>query len=215
MADLCGRLHMMMHDLQALGFPVDVSKIPLNGIYIMFEEGEIGHGMDRIVRVGTHTGDNQLPSRLLQHYVNENKDRSIFRKHIGRALLSRDGDPFLQQWNLDLTTSAAKKQYGGTVDFGKQRQVEKRVTEYLQRNLRFVCFPVDDKSARMKWESRIISTVSWCDKCGPSAAWLGLHSPNAGIRESGLWNINGLYKTGVDHGDCGKLCRLMADGGFR
>jgi hypothetical protein len=171
-----------------------MSKIPLNGIYIMFETGEMGHGRDRIVRVGTHTGDNQLPSRMLQHYVNENKDRSIFRKHIGRALLSRDGDPFLQQWNLDLTTSAAKKRYGDIVDFEKQRQVESRVTEYLQRNLRFVCFSVDDKTARMKWESRIISTVSWCEDCGPSIAWLGLHSPTARIRQSGLWIVNELYK---------------------
>lgn len=211
MADICGRLHMLMHELEVSRFPLDVSKIPLNGIYIMFEEGEIGHDTDRIVRVGTHTGDKQLPSRILQHYVNENKDRSIFRKHIGRALLSRDGDPFLQQWNLDLTTSAAKKRYEGMVDFDKQRQVEKRVTEHLQRNLRFVCFRVDDKNARMRWESRIISTVSWCEACGPSAGWLGLHSPTARIRESGLWIVNELYKDPLAEADLEKLQCLLVE----
>jgi len=30
-----------------------------------------------IVRVGTHKGDRQLRSRMLQHFVNENKDRSF------------------------------------------------------------------------------------------------------------------------------------------
>jgi len=35
-----------------------------------------------------------MPSRLLQHFVMENKDRSIFRKNIGRALLARAGDPY-------------------------------------------------------------------------------------------------------------------------
>ena len=41
--------------------------------------------MDRIVRIGTHTGENQLRSRLMQHFVKENKNRSIFRKNIGRC----------------------------------------------------------------------------------------------------------------------------------
>lgn len=209
MGDLCGRLHMMMHDLQVLCFPLDMSKMPPNGIYIMFETGEMGHGRDRIVRVGTHTGDNQLPSRMLQHYVNEKKDRSIFRKHIGRALLSRDGDPFLQQWNLDLTTSAAKKRYAEIVDFEKQRQVESRVTEYLQQRLRFVCFRVDDKSARMKWESRIISTVSWCEECSPSPDWLGLHSPTERIRQSGLWIVNELYREPLAEGELDQLESLL------
>jgi hypothetical protein len=65
----------------------------VNGIYVLFERGEECHDGGRIVRVGTHTGDGQLRSRMLQHFVNENKDRSIFRKNIGRALLNRDRDP--------------------------------------------------------------------------------------------------------------------------
>jgi len=41
---------------------------------------------------------------LYQHYhVNENKDRSIFRKNIGRALLDKNKDPYLKIWELDLT----------------------------------------------------------------------------------------------------------------
>ena len=59
--------------------------------------------MDRIVRVGTDTGQNNLKSRMSQHFTNENKDRSIFRKNIGRAILNKNNSSLLNYWNLDLT----------------------------------------------------------------------------------------------------------------
>ncbi|MSP93707.1 MAG: hypothetical protein EXR00_00415 [Alphaproteobacteria bacterium] len=37
-----------------------------------------------------------------------NKDRSIFRKHVGRCLLAKSGDPLLAQWEIDLTTKASR-----------------------------------------------------------------------------------------------------------
>ena len=95
----CEALHEWANSLPALRFPFDEHAIPLNGIYILFEQGEVAHGAKRIVRVGTHTGANQLRSRLRQHFLVENKDRSIFRKNIGRALLHRDHDPFLETWD--------------------------------------------------------------------------------------------------------------------
>jgi hypothetical protein len=168
--------------------------IPANGIYILFEKGECGHGVDRIVRIGTHTGDGQLPSRLRQHFTLENKDRSIFRKNIGRALLNAGGDPYLGKWNLDMTTRKAKEAHRHLVDSDKQRQIEQAVTEYLQENLSFVIFPVEGKADRLRLEARIISTVSLCKNCQPSSDWLGLKSPKTKIRESGLWQVNELYK---------------------
>ncbi len=56
--------------------------MPANSIYILFKQGEFSHGVDRIVRVGTHTGANQLASCLKQHFLLENKDRIIFRKEF-------------------------------------------------------------------------------------------------------------------------------------
>src|SRR5205085_2901797 len=105
---VCKALHKWANYQTVLRFPFDDSAIPLNGIYILFEQGEIAHGGNRIVRVGTHTGPNQLRSRLRQHFPVENKDRSIFRKNIGRALLNRQHDPFLQFWELDRTSRLAK-----------------------------------------------------------------------------------------------------------
>jgi len=194
MSEMCGKLHQLFGQLPRFRFPFDACKIPLNGIYVLYEEGELGHGVDRIVRIGTHTGINQLRSRLEQHFLRENKDRSIFRKNIGRALLSKEGDPFLSQWELDLTTHEAKERYHGQVDYQKQKEVEKLVTDYIRSSFSFAVFRVDDKVSRLGWESKIISTVSLCKECQPSGNWLGLHSPKEKIRESGLWIVNELYK---------------------
>jgi len=79
MSEKCKQLHQWFNNLERISFPFDDRKIPRNGIYILFEKGETAHGMDRVVRIGTHTGKNQLRSRLKQHFIKENKDRSIFR----------------------------------------------------------------------------------------------------------------------------------------
>lgn len=194
MSQLCSEIHQLFNQLNRFSFPFDKRDISDNGIYILFEKGESGHGKDRIVRVGTHTGERQLRSRLKQHFIRENKDRSIFRKNIGRAILNHRSDPFLQQWNLDLTTSEAKDKYKAIVDFDKQKGVEKEVTEYIQNSFSFNVFRVDDKEERLGLESKIISTVSLCTDCFPSDNWLGLYSPKQKIRQSGLWLVNELYK---------------------
>ncbi len=193
MSKICQQLHSLFNSLPRHRFPFDEQAIPHNGIYILFEKGEHAHGADRIVRVGTHTGENQLRSRLKQHFVNENKDRSIFRKNIGRAILQRVEDPFLEQWNWDLTTRKARENLP-LLDEEKQRWVENAVTEYIQQNFSFVVFQVDNKEERLSWEQKIISTVSWCKECCPSSNWLGRYSPKIKIRKSGLWIVNGLYK---------------------
>lgn len=194
-SEICGELHKCLRHLPILGFPFEAEAIPRNGIYVLFEDREIGHGGSRVVRVGSHTEDNQLRSRLKQHFVNENKDRSIFRKNIGRCLLNRDSDPFLEFWELDLTTKAARTKCQDRVDFEKQKQIEKRVTAYMQNHLRFVVLEVPAREDRLRFESRMISTVSLCRQCGTSAEWLGRNSPKKKIRESGLWQVNELYKT--------------------
>lgn len=209
MSEICHQLHNLFNSLPRYEFPFEDAKIPRNGIYVLFEEGERAHGVDRIVRVGTHTGDNQLRSRLKQHFVNENKDRSIFRKNIGRTILYRDNDPFLEQWEWDLTSKKAKEQYLPLLDEKKLRETEEKVTSIIQQNFTFVVFEVNDKDARLKWEEKIISTVSWCDECGPSPDWLGLFSPKKKIRESGLWLVNGLYKEGLTWQEFEELARIV------
>ncbi|MBL3591833.1 MAG: hypothetical protein JMN24_18965 [gamma proteobacterium endosymbiont of Lamellibrachia anaximandri] len=205
----CEAIHKLASVLERHGFPFDEAKIPSNGIYILFQKGEDGHQGERVVRIGTHTGDNQLRSRLKQHFLNQNKDRSIFRKNIGRALLNQCNDPFLEHWELDLTTRKAKEKYSSLIDLDYQKSIEAQVSEFIQTNFSFCVFEVNSKEERLEIESRLISTVSWCEECKPSKAWLGNASPKNKIVESGLWLVNELYKTPFNASGIERLSRLI------
>jgi len=207
--DGCARLHRAIWALPRHHHPVDPDLVPRNGIYIVFEEGEEGHGGPRIVRIGTHTGDNQLRSRLRQHFVQENKDRSIFRKNIGRAMLARSQDDYLEVWDLDLTTRAAKDQHGHRVNTELQAEIETRVSEYIQGKFSVALIEVATKDDRLRLEARLISTVSRCQTCSPSDGWLGRCSPKAKIRESGLWQVNELYKAPFSEHELTALVRQL------
>jgi hypothetical protein len=201
---VCEALHEWANSLPAFCFPFDESRIPLNGIYILFERGEVAHRHSRIVRVGTHTGKNHLRSRLHQHFLKENKDRSIFRKNIGRALLKRANDPFLPWWELDLTSRQMRDKHA-EIDLDRQRAIERIVSEYIRDHFNFVAFRVDEKTERLKLESKMISTVSLCDACLPSAQWLGRSSPKKKICDTGLWQVNELHKNPLSLRDMEQL----------
>jgi hypothetical protein len=209
MSVVCAELHAVARRGTVHSFPFEITRLPLNGIYALFEAGEECHCGARIVRVGTHTGDRQLRSRMLQHFVNENKDRSILRKNIGRVLLNRDEDPYLIEWEHDRTSRADRARYGAKADPAKRQSVEMKVTAYLRERFSFAVFRVDEKSERLALESRMISTLSQCEDCTPSAKWLGLHSPKRRIRESGLWLVNELYKEPLFSEEVARLAALL------
>lgn len=210
MSKNCSTIHQWFNGMKKFTFPFNKQDVPENGIYILFEKGESAHTTKRIVRIGTHTGQNQLRSRLFQHFLKENKDRSIFRKNIGRAFLNKKEDPFLKEWDLDLTTRKAKSQYSDSVDFEKQKEIEKEVTKYIQDNFSFVVFQIDKKDERLELESKIISTISACQECKASRNWLGNYSPKEKIKKSGLWLVNELWKTPLSDEDIIELERIMA-----
>jgi hypothetical protein len=205
----CGLVHSLMEPLERYYFPFEDLTIPLNGVYVLFENKESGHNNDRIVRIGTHTGKNQLRKRLKEHFLNPNKDRSIFRKNIGRAILSTNKDPFLNYWELDLTSRIMREKYSSQIDFNYQKEIENKVTKYIQHNFSFVVFEVRDKSDRLDIESKLISTVSLCNKCYPSNNWLGKKSPKEKIVSSGLWQEKELYKVPFDNDGINSLSLLI------
>lgn len=188
-------LHKIFNGLNRYSFPFKDNEkdIPENGIYIIFEKGELFDSLDRIVRVGTHTGDKQLRSRLNQHFVKENKNRSIFRKNIGRCLLNKDRSPYLPLWELDITSKAEKEKNLKLLDFDFEKKIEKRISDYIQNNLSFCVFQVDTKEQRLFWESKIVSTLAKSNELKPSKNWLGNSSTKDKIKASGLWQVNELY----------------------
>lgn len=209
MSIICSKLHHLFAAGKRYNFPFNEAEIPRNGIYILFEKGETAHDVERIVRVGTHTGDDRLVSRVKEHFSKENKDRSIFRRNIGRAILAKRNDPFLKQWNWDLTTRSNKERLLPLLDIKKQKQTEKEVTNYIREHFTFTVFEVLSKVDRLELESKIISTISLCQDCKPSNSWLGNSSPVAKIRASGLWLIQGLYRTPLDEDDYSQIENLV------
>lgn len=208
MSKICSDLHHVLDHLTHYQYPFDEFDLTLNGIYFLFEKGEEAHGTNRIVRVGSHTGQNNLISRLTEHYIKENKDRSIFRKNIGRAYLNESQDSFLKKWEIDLTKRKARNLLEHTVDLAYQRKIEIKVTEIIRKNFSFVVIPINKYQDRHYFESKAIATISLCSECLPSNQWLGLSSPVKKIRDSGLWNVQHLYKEPLSEEDIERMKKI-------
>jgi hypothetical protein len=162
----------------------DRKALPPNGIYLFFEKGEtaaLNGTIQRIVRVGTHREDGRFPGRIRQHYghVNSlrgNKNSSVFRRHVGGALLTRSNpaDPRIAEW----------QRQGGTsfVD------IEEVVSKTLRERFTFVCFSVPTRDERLTLERGLIALVAQHPLAAPSPGWLGRYATTPNIRRVGLWN---------------------------
>jgi len=184
----CDVIHKLFNQLPKLKWN-DIQTIQFdNGIYIVFEKGELYKKYDRIVRIGTHTSDGRLKARLKNHFITENKDGSIFRKNIGLALLSLADDPYAEIWNLNTSSPDVCAKYATKIDKLYQKNIEQKVTQYIQDNMSFVCIPVDQTSDRLRLEEGLIATLNQSAEFRSSSNWLGLHNPKSEISQSGLWN---------------------------
>jgi hypothetical protein len=189
---ICYRLHRLFNimprykwdTINGIGFD--------NGIYILFEAGESYFGMDRIVRVGTHRSDGRLRQRLKDHFVKENKDGSIFRKNIGKAILNKNNHPYLAVWAVDTSKEDNIRRLGKVYNAEFQKKVEDRVTDYMRGHFSFVCFPVDTERERLRLEEGIIATLNKDNSFTPSSDWRGQFSTEYEIKTSGLWLKQGL-----------------------
>jgi hypothetical protein len=184
-------------------YMVPKDRLPSSGIYLFFERGETvridGEIHDRIVRVGTHTKDGNFPVRIRQHYGNRgnlmgNKNASVFRKHLGGAIMRRDdpNDPRLAEWLKSMGRRYA--------------EIEEQVSRTLRANFTFVCFPVETKEERLGLESGLISLLAQYPIGKPSETWLGRFAYSPVIRSTGLWNTN---ETGKRALDCYQLKQVL------
>ncbi|NLX74709.1 MAG: hypothetical protein GXZ13_02500 [Synergistaceae bacterium] len=174
----------------------DIDTIPFDsGIYIVFEKGEMYHEFDRIVRVGTHSSDGRLKGRLKDHFVRENKDGSIFRKNIGRAILNKGNHTYLSAWNKNTSKPEVVAQMGSTYNPEFQKKLEQQISKYIRENFTFVCFPVATQTERLRLEEGIIATLHSTSDFTTSSKWYGKYSPEIQIRQSGMWLREGLSAT--------------------
>jgi hypothetical protein len=141
-------------------------------------------------------------------------DRSIFRKNIGRALLNRDQDPYLEIWEVDMTPSADRAAWRDRRDIDKEKRTEDEVTRVLRERFSFRFVVLEGQKKRIGTEgieSRLIGTLARCQICQPSPAWLGLHSPKPKIRQSGLWLEQHLDAPALDKVDRETLVQAIAN----
>lgn len=176
---------------------------PDRGLYVFLSDTETRATSDhpRIIRIGTHAvsagSSTTLWNRLRTHrgamrgtYEGGGNHRgSVFRRHVGRAIIERDG------------LHDAYPHWGEGSSAGRDRRLaelplERRVSDSI-RELPFVWLEVDDEpgpdSDRAYLERNLIALVSNfdTDPIDPRADdWLGQHSPLPEIRESGLWNVD-------------------------
>jgi len=214
--------------LPIIRFPFDLASLPNNGIYFFYEDSEHwSHGgkRPRIVRVGTHK-DGNFRSRIAEHFVLDERkmnfdtttlaphERSIFRKHIGRALLNRSNDPYLKVWNIDFTSKASRERDAHLRDIGKEKTVECEITALLRKYFSFRYIVVAQESVRMGVsgiERKLIGTVAQCSECSPSRVWLGNQSPQPQIRETGLWLIHHLKTPTLSPAEMNLLAKAIGD----
>ena len=172
-------------------------RLPKQGVYFFYEDGELTSGADghpRVVRVGTHAVSNGSRSTLTQRLRAHRGTRagggnhrgSIFRLHVGQAL---------QRRLKSLVPTWAK---GSTV----ARDIRDAEREHEERVSKIICampvlwLAVEDAagptSERAVIERGAIATLSnsLAPIGKPSDSWLGNHSPREEIRRSGLWNLN-------------------------
>lgn len=176
------------------------SSWPRRGVYFFFEDGEHRRGQSsspRVVRVGTHAlkvnASSTLWGRLRTHRGSRtgggNHRGSIFRLHVGTALLRRDTELIQDLPTWGVGQSAPREVREAEVEH------ERRVSRYIGA-MSIMWLDIGDDpgplSRRGYIERNAIALLSngLSPLDPPSEAWLGLHSVRDDIRTSGLWNLN-------------------------
>lgn len=193
-------------------------KWPTHGVYFFQEPGEYRleqPDTPRVVRVGTHavsaTSKSTLWSRLRAHRGSRNGGGnhrgSIFRLHVGAAMLYQDTDEVAELSSWGVGSSAPKTVRNGELEH------ERRVSEWIgQMNLLWIEVPdaPGPRSMRAFIERNAIALLSnrLSPLDSPSQDWLGRNSPRVEIRSSGLWNLEHSQK-GYDPGFLNELELLV------
>jgi hypothetical protein len=205
----CAQLHELLEPLPLYGANVDATFLSSgSGIYYFYSKtGAVwessGHprAPKGIVRIGISSA---TKGRVSHHYVGIipiddisldtrcPKDRSVMRKHIGRALLGSPGHAnadYLQIWNADLTATRNLNAYRPRRNIAVEQALEREVSAILARDFYFRCVPCESTREAGDLETSGIGIVSSCSACQRSQGWLGRRHPSEVISRGKLWNV--------------------------
>jgi hypothetical protein len=199
---LLGELEALVGQRRRLSDCTGASGWPAAGVYFFFEDGEVRTDgtTPRVVRVGTHglrSSRSTLWRRLSQHRGTVGGNRpgggnhrgSIFRLHVGEAILNRDGghDAARGTWGVGSNATAAIR--------ATENDLELAVSAVIGA-MHVLWLPIDDPpsadSARGVVEAGAISLLSnlGSDIVDPSSpTWLGRYANRPEIVDSGMWNV--------------------------
>ncbi len=174
---------------------------PQRGVYFFFEPEEYRSSKPdtmRLVRVGTHavsegsrtTFWHRLSTHRGPSHGAGNHRGSIFRLHVGRALINRS------QGSIDIPTWGQAQSASKEIKL-TEAEHERRVSQHIGQ-MPFLWVEVNDApsslSERSIIEKNAIALLAGADGRSPldppSIDWLGNFSSNQKIRLSGLWNLN-------------------------
>lgn len=194
MKDLYEPLHEFFSIQQRFTFPYDKKEIrrltDSNGLYILFEKGEIFNGLERIVRIGSHDSSHRLVKRLKNHFLSFKQRNSIFRKHIGRCFLAMENDEYIENWNLPFKKKIDVQKNKNYVDLEYEKKYEILISNYISKNLSFTLIPrVYERGKVDKIEKGLIASLAQSSKKISSDMWLGNFHPDPKIKKAKLWNI--------------------------
>lgn len=105
--------------------------------------------------------------------------------------MRRDNHPYVDRWEYDLTKKADRAKYEPLIERDVQDAIENEVTRYMTENFSFSVVGIDLKADRMRFEKKLIGTLSKCRECAASSGWLGKWHPNTVLASKGLWNVQG------------------------
>ena len=183
--------------LHRLGDIVSRIDVPQRGVYFFLDSKEPRRGRDaafRVVRVGTHAlirgAKSTMIGRLRQHRGQPGRGGdhrgSIFRLHVGGAILKRTGVD-LPSWGTGLARGSGVPE--------AEVEHERRVSRYLAE-LHVVTLGIADEpgptSLRGYVERNAIALLASAggEVDPPSPNWLGRSARTEAIVTSGLWNVN-------------------------
>ena len=116
---------------------------------------------------------------------------SVFRKHVGSAIIERDNwsGNGSENWGVGSSSSGDARK--------REHNLEQEVSQYIRR-MPFLWLKVDDQPESHKLRSFIeqnaiamLSNYNYQDSPihPPSENWLGCYTRNEKILHSGLWNV--------------------------
>lgn len=172
--------------------------MPAQGVYFFFDPAEptrFSTRHPRLVRIGTHGVSEgskaTLRDRLRAHLGTAdgygNHRSSVFRLHVGEALIRRDNlRKRYPEWGRGQTSSAETRD--------TERSLERKVSDIIG-NLLVRVVAIADRSTKASARSVVerLAIALFTENFQPveaaSSHWLGLSSQHDIIAQTGLWNL--------------------------